>query len=789
MSQLFDNPELHAMSPSNMSVTNDEEQHELAHILLNGIQSHAPLGSAPSTQKRKFGTIEPTLPTPARRRRLGYVDANPPRSDGESARSKWGRISKAALKFNEYKYEGRLPRDHIRLLLLKPSPDPAAEIIVELITVPMKSIADDPENNQYTALSYNWGIGQETKHVKLKRRLPVKENLYAFLQEFRHPEQEVALWVDRICINQENNEEKAHQVSRMNAIYAMAANVSIWLGVADEDGSTDRAMEFVRSIFEDGDIPSKLENSARNAQAWSDLLALMCRRWFSRRWIIQELALAKLAEVRCGSKRRNWRDFADAVSIFVLNFDTIKKMIKNRPNLGQSMLDEIDGMKPLGARILVDVLANTFQRNADGTIYAPRQGLESLISSLSTFGTSDPRDTVYTLLNLAKETFQSPFPDKGSEGGLSAKRLKKLDKNPPPVPDYTLDLLQVYAKFVKWCVQESGSLDIICRHWALPELKKELDAFYPRIVQLPSWIKTVRDSTYGSMTEGFGGRRTGDSFVGTPETRSYNACFGIKPEVSFGQDEQIPALNRKATFVNGILPPRSQRPAAETKKKGRLPKRTVLDPKNSLTVKGRYIGRVDRICDMYEGIIPKQVLLDLGHDADTGSGELEAVSDAVWRTLVADRGLDGGMPPAWYHRACMSCLVADTVSGNLDTNAILRRDDTAPLQADYIKRVQAVCWNRTFIDCESESGRDTEETRLKGIAPEDTLPNDLVCILYGCSVPVILRPIAWQNGEDEDPSHYQLVGEAFILGHMDGQAVADLSEEEIEDSSIHFCLV
>ncbi|KAK3360953.1 heterokaryon incompatibility protein-domain-containing protein [Lasiosphaeria ovina] len=445
-----------------------------------------------------------------------------------------------------------LAQDHIRLLFLKPHEgDRTSEVEVELATCSIQQIAETPQQHQYTALSSNWGDDEESKIVfvqqsqpllkdlaakdmttltdvvkevqRRRKRLAVRPNLYAFLQEFRQQEKEVALWVYRICINQKDVSEKQDQVSRMAAIYSMAASVSIWLGSADKDRKIDRAMDFVSHLLDGSNMADKL--TVIYATHWTELLYLLRRRWFSRRWIIQELALAKNAEVRCGTKRKHWRDFADAFSIFALHFDAIIRLIKGRTEL-EKALEGIKDIKPLGARIFIDVLANTFQRHADGTIYAPRQTLESLISSLSSFETSDPRDTVYTLLNLAKETITLSPNNPGNPLATRGKRKR----SPPPVPDYTVDLLEVCTTFMKWCIQESGSLDILLRHWALPELKQRSDEHYPRLVELPSWIKTVRGSAFGSQAEGFGGRRTGDSFVGTPENRYYNASLGMKPD-------------------------------------------------------------------------------------------------------------------------------------------------------------------------------------------------------------------------------------------------------------------
>ncbi|KAM6532635.1 hypothetical protein FALCPG4_005689 [Fusarium falciforme] len=441
----------------------------------NPMANHVSTNVSPPL-KDSFGTVEPISPTPAVKQKATFIDGTY-RKDSEPKTSELKRFVDRAT--NIYSYDTcPLPEGHLRLLFLKPSKDRSDLIIVQLQAFPIEKLVKDPKRYQFTALSYNWGGGKDDKEIFVdmssddespvqmkglddlptawKRRMKpiwVKPNLHAFLKEFRHPTREVALWVDKVCINQANNEEKADQVSKMGIICSTAANVAIWLGTADDKGKSDRAMDFIGSMLKQ-DVEQKLKDESaqdEDATKWSDLLSLMRRRWFSRRWIIQELALAKTAEVRCGSKRVHWRDFSDAVSIFELHFDIILKIIKRRPDL-QKSLEGIKDMTPFGARILVDVLSNTFQRDANGTIFSPRQGLESLISSLSTFETSDPRDTIYTLLNLAKETFNLPSEDKVRK----EKRLKRNEANPPPFPDYSKNLLDVYTNFMKWCIRESG---------------------------------------------------------------------------------------------------------------------------------------------------------------------------------------------------------------------------------------------------------------------------------------------------------------------------------------------
>ncbi|KAL6355881.1 hypothetical protein LRP88_09464 [Fusarium phalaenopsidis] len=468
-----------------------------------------------------FGTVEPVAPTPAIRGHAIVDDVEV--RDSDPRVSRLNRLVERAGSQYDYK-NCPLPKDHLRILLLKPGKNEDSPIVVKLQSFPIAKLQEQQKAYQFTALSYNWGADNEKKKIFVdmtpdmttdneqsvddlstawKRRMKsirVKPNLYAFLQVFRQKEEEVALWVDRVCINQADNKEKADQVSKMSIIFSIAANVVIWLGPPDKEGESDRAMDFIGSVLRQ-DMERNLQDGIaqdEHASEWSALLSLMRRPWFSRRWVIQEVALAKRAEVRCGSKRVHWHDFSHAVSIFELHFDSILKIIKHRADL-EHALHGINDMKPLGARILVNALSNMFQRHANGTIHSPRQGLESLISSLSTFETSDPRDTIYTLLNLAQETFGLSSDDVARRGW----RQRESGANPPLFPDYAKNLLDVYTDFMKWCVQESGSLDILFRHWALPELKKKPNQFHPDLVELPSWVTTVLKSAYGSQQEGF----------------------------------------------------------------------------------------------------------------------------------------------------------------------------------------------------------------------------------------------------------------------------------------------
>jgi len=108
-----------------------------------------------------------------------------------------------------------------------------------------------------------------------------------------------------------------------------------------------------------------------------------------------------------------------------------------------------------------------------------------------------------------------------------------------------------------------------------------------------------------------------------------------------------------------------------------------------------------------------------------------SVPDRIWRTLIADRDSEGQIPPRWYQRVCLRCLeIADTFNnGNLNIGQLLQED--SEMLRIYLTRVRNITWGRKFFT--------SEKGDLFGLCPTATRQGDLVCILFGCSVPVILR--------------------------------------------------
>jgi hypothetical protein len=182
----------------------------------------------------------------------------------------------------------------------------------------------------YEALSYCWGTGLATEEIKMVEptrddKFYVRPNLHAALKALRDPKQNIYLWVDAICINQENKMEKNTQVLKMAEIYNEADNVCIWLGESTE--TSHAAIAFIPEML-DLTAFDKLIRDQESADKWFALAESMRNSWFNRRWVVQELALARNATLICGSDSRHWSDFADAVALFVSNIDIIKDLFR-----------------------------------------------------------------------------------------------------------------------------------------------------------------------------------------------------------------------------------------------------------------------------------------------------------------------------------------------------------------------------------------------------------------------------------------------------------------------------
>jgi hypothetical protein len=580
----------------------------------------------------------------------------------------------------------------------------------------------------------------------------------------------VSLWVDAICINQQDDDEKTEQLTRMADIYNRAFNVNVWLGTANQ--TSDKAMDFIRELVQFEQLQAMLHRE-ESLGSWLALIDLMCSRWFSRRWVIQELALSRTASVHCGTKVVHWDDFADAISIFSGKIPVVRTEIQKSKKELHFKPEGLSIVEALGARALVRAKSDLLQKDTHGKILERNSTLEYLVSTLVSFDATDPRDTIYALLSISRKNPQQHL-----------------------LPSYKKSILEVYTDFVKYCIELSNSLDIICRHWAPVNtkliVKREKDSpaeqrrGTEKIVTettLPSWISTLDNSAFGTPEKIFRGRKNADSLVGIQKV--YNASGRYGAELSI--NTRFGTKRRSSRAQEELL---------------------IETFDGTLTVRGLVLGRVNTVSPrIIPGKLPQEVL-EMGgwsyslRDEDRCVADLQ---DTLWKTLVANRDHSGKTPETLYRRACLYCLQQEDVSGDVDIVGIENKPDAVEEVASFLKRAQEVIRNRkAFL-----GGTDNE---LFGLCPRFAVPTDLVCILYGCSVPVVLRGVRelpkvgqrlvpaesaehtpattrkrahsrvdYENARLSDHVvGYRLIGECYVHGRMDGEAIDNDSYSQSE---------
>jgi hypothetical protein len=351
----------------------------------------------------------------------------------------------------------------IRLLRLKPGgwDDP---ICCDLLHVNL----DDRPN--YIALSYAWGDPTKTQPISVDNRFyNVTTSLFSALRRLRfmffeeeEPTGNFDLWADAICINQEDQEEKALQIIRMCDIYALANTVLAWLGEnpVEKDAIIQRIMEMARAVPSKpktwkSDLTELFDRSWRDYNPFIQaIVELAARPWFTRLWVVQEAVLANREPMifagRAWSYMADFFDLACAIQEYKsdyygafpgsLNLSRFFSLALIRINYhNQKSNHEISIVEQSRLAVRLDMIIE----NTGGQ-----------------FRASLPHDYIYGLLGLT-----------GS---------KELP--PTLTPDYSKSYLLVYQQYTKFIIEHTGNLSIMLRS------RVQVD-----IQGVPSWVPDFRE--------------------------------------------------------------------------------------------------------------------------------------------------------------------------------------------------------------------------------------------------------------------------------------------------------
>ncbi|RDW77668.1 hypothetical protein BP6252_05721 [Coleophoma cylindrospora] len=338
-----------------------------------------------------------------------------------------------------------LGENQIRLVKIQPATSERDDVYCHLIPISR----DSPL--QYRALSYAWGPRSERDVGRIYlegERHAVTRTLEIALRKLRRQDnQPFWIWVDALCINQDDHNEKREQVEKMRLIYEHAKEVSVWLGPEDASSNGDLAWKLIKQI----------SGCPRNSHALSDLvrssrkeefsaLTLFYRRdYFWRVWVVQEIACASKATVYYSSESIPWPVLVEVCD----KLSDVRGLL--RGSIYHDNPTSLFSLMTGGPKNLAVLRAST---KSTAPLYgANAPSLFDLMSMHMGKSATDARDKVYGIVGISadRETFGSI--------------------------DYDRSVQDTYIYTARHLIESTRSLNVIC-----------IQQNDTNVLGLPSWV-------------------------------------------------------------------------------------------------------------------------------------------------------------------------------------------------------------------------------------------------------------------------------------------------------------
>ncbi|KAF4537721.1 Heterokaryon incompatibility protein [Lasiodiplodia theobromae] len=326
----------------------------------------------------------------------------------------------------------------IRLVKVQPGTD-LSPIVCKLETVFLR------HNLEYEALSYVWGDpdGPKVTITVNDKPYPITENLHAAIKRLRFPDLERTLWVDAICINQQDVYERSAQVAIMGDIFQKARMVIIWFArVVKSFNPTFPLRGISREPVPDDDEKHRVLHSDGGSEdpgyCYHHLALrtprygrdIMERAWWKRVWTLQELVLATEATFVCGGYSISW--------------DDLDRCIRHLKWAGPDFTKPEDPLYLMRHHL-------TFSSFREKRLGRKKIPLLSLIKAWREHSATDARDYIYAFLGLISDYRQFE-------------------------PNYSKTEEEVYIDFAKHCILTTSHLNVLSA------------AGYHKDLRVPSWV-------------------------------------------------------------------------------------------------------------------------------------------------------------------------------------------------------------------------------------------------------------------------------------------------------------
>lgn len=342
----------------------------------------------------------------------------------------------------------RLEPNEFRVLVLEAGSG-NDEIVCQLRQMKLPNLNDmESSREDYEALSYTWGDSKRTHTISCDRKtFGVTTNLFEALTHLRNSGAKRTIWIDALCINQDDIAERNEQVRHMLNIYQAAVRVVVWLGLPQLHGSfVIAAMNYMKARDNRHAIFRRDHEQAclGQLQKLVDTLDVFFHRpWFTRCWIRQEVSAARFITVQCGHHQTSWNAMKKIANCSWRFQQKLRsqgiEMSEGTDRPKQRSLRYLKRHWILGQPLIAEM------GDLRSIWYYHTGSLLELLMISRLFDATDPRDKVYSVLGLA----QSPL----SQDANDTKGMRI---------DYGMSISRVYQYTTKYLINKDRSLDVLC---------------------------------------------------------------------------------------------------------------------------------------------------------------------------------------------------------------------------------------------------------------------------------------------------------------------------------------
>ncbi|KAJ0299090.1 hypothetical protein COL516b_009341 [Colletotrichum fioriniae] len=588
---------------------------------------------------------------------------------------------------------------------------------------------------KYHAVSYAWGNARDKAYITCKEKeIQITKTLFEALKRWRSPAEEVVLWADSICINQRNTFEKTQQIGRMSEIYSNAEAVKIWLG--SDDSNIDGVQDVIKEASEI--IPEVVDDPHQNRKS-ADILATRneerAREGKSTIWNLDWRPLRALMNHTWFERKWVYQEaiLNDNTWLYcgklMMPFQPLSELALRMSTFGIQALPKDGTVNDSNVTFLPTRLYNLSMMRMSQW-YRGKQPVTLMdgVKATRAFQCTDPRDHILGVLGYASDVEKDSI--------ISRDNL------------YTLSVQECYLRFARSQLLEKKDIGVLASAPQKLITDVTLPWYYRHIYRwkrqrlsgLPTWVPDLRNQELDALPSysvRYGKFSAGGTQFGKLEI--------IDDKILRCSGMLIDTVEEDGIFWPELpLPPKPKHVPYPLDKMDAYYARNSLRSLNFYKSCVRIASGSDRIQDMSP----------------------ERLSD-FWKTLTSERSQLSDRIDVDLSEPIKTMIT------NMET-WLVSEDPEEANKARLTFVAAAVPVEMTVLAAASPRRFSRTTVGRLCLVPRETKVGDAICLLLGSEVPFVIRPT--KRGR------YELIGDAYVSGVMDGEAIAsgEYAETEID---------